>query len=235
MSTETQTPPRPGQPGYKPTEEQLRKMREGRENSKTRKREAAARREAARSGAQGRAPDRAAGPISAGMRKKIIEYVIEPFIQIVEFGALYGARHLTGPAIPLDDQGQPAITQVQYVALVKTHRKSAFSDDKLAQWERRYVAEELTNELVRWPRVLRVLIALAEIMERGGLPAALAIVAAPRMLRHGAFPEELGELVLAMHEAARKAHGGKPEAARPSPDGSTGPEEVAPTEPLSVG
>jgi len=219
MSEEpTQTPPsaqpKPGQPGYKPSRATL-KMQAGRraKNEEKKKREAAA--AAARSGAQGRAP---APPSSSSvavpdkMKKKIVEYVVKPAVVVLESSGFFMARRLTAPAVPLgepDAEGRrfPTVTEVEYAAMVVEHRKNAWAEDRLEEWEKVYLAEELTDELVRYPRVRAFLIQCVAIAERGGLPTAIAVIMAPRLVRHGVIPAELRELSLSIVEEARKRRG----------------------------
>jgi hypothetical protein len=226
-SETTQTPPtataaKPGQPGYKPSRETLKKMQEGRRRKEEEKKQKAARDAAARSGAQGRAP---AAPTPAAvpekMRKKIAEMIVAPTLGLAAATGFFVARRVTAPAVPMKEDGTgPAVTELEYAGMVQAWREGetrAFKDDELEKWERDWIADELTTELVRYPRVRALLLQLVAIAERGGLAQAVSVVIAWRMIRHEMIPADFLELareaVTEMRDNARKARGVKDEVA----------------------
>lgn len=117
---------------------------------------------------------------------------------------------------------------VQGTALFVAHRTLTPPDeldqDALEDWERGLVAQAITAEALRYPRVRDFLVRLVDLRSRTTLPTVLMIVAAPRLLRHGIIPVEFGAMVEAAREAARKAA----RAPRRDPVGDPSPPAAAP-------
>ena len=130
---------------------------------------------------------------------------------------------MSRPIYQLDAEGQPEVGPNGRPVIIAHER--AVSDetldlDKLEPWELRWLSEELTDELLRYPRLRAWLLKMVEFEERSSLPLCVAPLALPRMVRHGMMPAEFKDMISAFHDTARKAHPvrGRPALVTPEPE-----------------
>ena len=174
-------------------------------------------------GRQGeRRPSTSTGQLPAKLRGKCVD-LVEKLVQGAEAGAVWGARHATAPVYQLDAEGQPALTndgRPIIIGKVRAITDETIDLDKLEDWERRWLSEELTDELLRYPRLKAWLLKMVEFEERSSLPLCVATLALPRMVRHGMMPPEFKDMISAFHDTARKAHPvrGRPALVAPEPE-----------------
>lgn len=199
-------------PGWKfgdpPTEEMKAKAAEGRRNSIKNKKTAKSRPPRPARPRLETAPTRVGGTVSEKMRRKIVS-LLARVIQGVDATAVWTMRRMERPVyaidvttkkIMLDERKRPIIE-----GKVRAVSDETINADRLEEWERNWLAEELVNELIQYKRVRTFLVRMVELEERSSLPMCVTILALPRLARHGILPAEFSEMIEGLREAARRA------------------------------
>lgn len=194
---------RPWKPGMPLSPEQKEKRRQTMANKRGTKSAGGARPQPVkRAPSQPRqaAPSRSVSGISGKLLKRI-EDLVGLVVGLGESGTMAIAKKIT----VVDEEKNEEGKVIRRSAPRRAYTDEAAKADALEEWEREMIAEALTSELLRYPKVRDLLIKAVEVQDRGTLPTVIALVAMPRMIRHGLLPGELEEIIKGMREAARKA------------------------------
>lgn len=178
------------------------------------------------------APVRTAGVVTEKMRRKMVS-IIARVVKLTEGTALWTMKRAERPVyaidavsgkVLLDEKKRPIIDRK-----VRAVSDETIAADRLEEWEQVWLAEELTNELIKYKRLRTFLIRMVELEERSSLPMCVTIIALPRLARHGILPSEFQGMIEEMREAARKAR----HAPLPVPPATPEPAAATVTEPLA--
>ena len=177
------------------------------------------------------APQRAGGAIAAATRRKVVGFLEKVLLFGGSSGVGWAMRNAKRDVYRTGPDGQPMVDgegRVIVEGQVRAFTDEQIAEDQLKEWEAHWLAEELTDELVKYPRVRSVILRLVAIEERSSLPLCLAVIALPRMAAHGMIPEDFKKWAYDAHDAARKAHhGAKPEALPEGPQQEIPPAAAA--------
>lgn len=192
------------------TDEMKAKMAEGRRRSAEAKRKGKPpKQKAARAPRPETAPVRPGpGGLAEKTRGKIVKLVFR-LLAPPDMAAAWVMRRMTKPVyktneegvILTDDKGRPLID-----GRVRSFTDEAIDRDRLEEWERYWLADELTNELIKYKKVRAFLLKAIEFEDRSSLPMCVMVIAVGRMMNHGMIPPGFAEMVKDARAAAAKSH-----------------------------
>lgn len=154
------------------------------------------------------APVRTPSGVTAKMRVAVIK-LVGHLIGAIDGSAAWAMARVERPIYATDPATGEIMVDAEKRAIIEG-KVRAISDetiaaDRLEDWERDYLAEELTDEFLKYKALRMFLIRMVDLQEKSSLPMCVIIISLPRLVRHGIVPEAFTALIKDATDAARKA------------------------------